>query len=310
MVVKRLSRWLLLVIAGAALALPAAAGAEVLYDQTDNAGELPFGTTTPNFSPSTFYSETNYDRTADDFTVPEGEVWTIEQVEAPGYALIGGPGVNVLLYPDAGGVPGAPLFEQRGIPVGGPGRCVCPTGAPQLPAGRYWITVQMQANSGDWWTWRTRTQQSGAPAQYMDKVPGCSGPTGPWARRASCFPSDNPDQVFMLSGTKSAPVGSSAFTLGALSMDRKKGTATQVVTVPGAGSLELIGQDVGQQAASASAPGDVALKVKPTGKLKKKLKKNGKAKTSVTVSFTPTAGAASTQDVTVELKRKAKKTKG
>ncbi len=308
---RTIKRWLVLVVAGVALAVPASAGAAVLYDQTDNAVSAPIGMPFPNYAPSNYYSPMNDHRVADDFTVPEGEVWTVEEVEAPGYAAGPNDGVNVLIYPDAGGVPGAPLFEQRGIPLGGPGSCICVTGAPPLPPGKYWITVQMNSSPGGLpFTWGTRSVMTGEPAKYMEAVPGCSGATGPWANRASCFPSDNLDQTFKLSGKTAAPVGSSAFTLGARTLDRRKGTATQVVTVPGAGSVELTGQDIEPQSASVSEPGDIALEVKPRGKLKRKLKRKGKAKATLSVSFTPTGGSANSQAVPVELKRKAKKRKG
>ena len=312
--VRTIKRWLAPTVAGLALAVPASAGAVVLYDQTDNAVSPPIGMPFPNYAPSNYYSPMNDHRVADDFTVPEGEVWTIEEVDAPGYSAGSNGGFNVLIYPDAGGVPGAPLFEQHGIQVGAPGSCICLTGTPPLPAGKYWVTVQLNSHSGGLpFTWGTRSVMTGEPAKYMEAVPGCSGATGPWANRASCFPSDNLDQTFKLSGKTAPPappVGSSAFTLGARTLDRRKGTATQVVTVPGAGSVELTGEDVAPQSAPVSGAGDVALKIKPRGKLKRRLKRKGKAKATLSVSFTPTGGSASSQAVPVELKRKVKKRKG
>ena len=140
----------------------------------------------------------------------------------------------------------------------------------------------------------------------MDKVPGCSGANGPWARRDGCFPSDNPDQAFKLSGRRPRR-RSSAFALGELTVDKKKGTATQVVTVPGTGSVELTGKDVARQVAAAGAAGEVALAIKPKAKLKRKLRKKGRGKAPVSVSFTPTGGTANAQDVAVKLKRKTSK---
>jgi hypothetical protein len=76
------------------------------------------------------------------------------------------------------------------------------------------------------------------------------------------------------------------------------------VTVPGAGSLELAGKGVATEDAAAPAAGPLSLPVKPTGKTAKKLKKIGKAKVSVSVTFTPTGGTANTLTHTVKLKRK------
>ena len=61
---------------------------------------------------------------------------------------------------------------------------------------------------------------------------------------------------------------------------------------------------VAKGSATATAAGPVTLKLKPTGKAKKALKK-GKLKAKATIEFTPTGGTKSsvTQNVTFKLKQ-------
>jgi hypothetical protein len=104
------------------------------------------------------------------------------------------------------------------------------------------------------------------------------------------------------------PKPSNAFTLGKTQRNRKKGTATLTVQVPGPGKLALSGKGVKSQEATASgaiaAAGTVALSVRPSGATKKKLAAVGKATVSVTIGFTPTFGDLGTQTVKVKLKKK------
>ena len=108
---------------------------------------------------------------------------------------------------------------------------------------------------------------------------------------------------------------SNVFTFGKLKLNKKKGTATLAVTVPGPGELALGGKDIKPQRPLESArrstkpvaaAGETTLTVKPKGKAKKKLKKKGKAKLKATVTFTPTGGSPNAQDKTIKLKRKRK----
>ncbi|MDX6583249.1 MAG: hypothetical protein QOI10_2433 [Solirubrobacterales bacterium] len=102
---------------------------------------------------------------------------------------------------------------------------------------------------------------------------------------------------------------SNGFTIGKKKVNKKKGTATVTVSVPGAGELKLSGKDLkSQRPASAAKPvgaaGNFKLKVIPKGKTKKKLKQKGKAKVTAKITFTPTGGLAATQSAKVKLKRK------
>jgi hypothetical protein len=103
---------------------------------------------------------------------------------------------------------------------------------------------------------------------------------------------------------------SNSFTEGRPKLNKKKGTGTLPVNVPGPGTLTLSGQGLVPQrtarttaaaAKTVGAAGTVKLLVKAKGKTKKKLNKSGKAKVRVTVTFTPTGGAAASKTKSITL---------
>jgi hypothetical protein len=187
-------------MAGAALFGAAGAHAAVLYDQTDSPGP------SSDFAPSNDFAADfgADDWTADDFTVPAGQSWTIDHVDVTGTDQGTPPdSANVFIWADAGGAPGAEAFHQLNIPGGGtgPNFSLPVSGAPSLAAGTYWLSVeQFGATDGIYWSWGTRTALAGHPAMYKIDEPG---PCGDWTVRSECY-GDNPDQIFRLSGTASA----------------------------------------------------------------------------------------------------------
>ena len=107
---------------------------------------------------------------------------------------------------------------------------------------------------------------------------------------------------------------SNTFTFGVVGRNKRKGTATLGVIVPGPGTLALGGQGVkAQQAAGAvgsksvKAAGTVNLLVKATGKAKGKLSRTGKATVAPSVTYTPftdISGDPNTQSTKVKLIKK------
>ncbi len=90
-------------------------------------------------------------------------------------------------------------------------------------------------------------------------------------------------------------------------LNRKKGTATLAVTVPGPGTLTLTGKKkLVKQTRASNAAGTLKLLVKAKGKAKKALTKKGKAKVKATIVFSPQTGAATSQAKTLVLKKKLK----
>jgi hypothetical protein len=104
------------------------------------------------------------------------------------------------------------------------------------------------------------------------------------------------------------------FTVGAITRNKQKGIAFMPVTVPNPGTLALAGGGAVARTASGPAavkavanPGTVQLTIK-TKKKKKlaKLNSTGKASVTPTITYTPTEGAASSQKVTVQLRKRLK----
>ena len=93
-----------------------------------------------------------------------------------------------------------------------------------------------------------------------------------------------------------------AFTIGKKKPNAKNGTAKITVTVPGAGVIKLSGKDIASQREEKAAAGNGKLTLKPKGKAKKELVKQGKAKLKATITFTPTGGETSKQTTKLKLK--------
>jgi hypothetical protein len=97
---------------------------------------------------------------------------------------------------------------------------------------------------------------------------------------------------------------------GAVTRNKKKGTATLTVNVPNPGRLEYSGTGVNIAETAAvktvTAPGPVRFLIRATGKKRKKLNKKGKVKVAPTFTFTPNAGTAATSSTKVKLLRKRK----
>jgi hypothetical protein len=295
------------VAAVALCSIGTAARAAVLYDQTDHPGANNADSSAPNFAPSNDFGGGNFDRTADDFTVPAGHTWSLDGIDVSGAYSGSPPGiVNVYVYPDVSGKPGSELFSQTGIAApGGPNYVVPLAGFPNLGAGTYWVTVQQDAVGG-YWSWTTRSVQSGGPARWFGEAMSC--PSFSWSPRTDCWAGTNPDQIFRLRGSDTIL---NNISVGKPKLNKKRGTAVLPVTVPGPGDLSVSGPGVGahvatgaRAATAVTGPGIVKVKVKAKGKLKRRLNTTGKAKLKVTVTFTPTGGSASSQHAKLKLKKR------
>lgn len=97
---------------------------------------------------------------------------------------------------------------------------------------------------------------------------------------------------------------SNAIKFSKLKLNKKAGTATLAVTVPGAGSLVLSGKGLKKAALATTTAGTVKVAVKLLGKAKKTLLKTGKASVKAKVVFTPTGGTAGIKAKTLVLKKK------
>lgn len=129
---------------------------------------------------------------------------------------------------------------------------------------------------------------------------------------------------------------SNLFSLPRKSISSKTGAATISVKLPGAGRLVMLGTarvqvaqrknkrrgkrrlkksrtiKVGRVVLSAGKAGTYNLTLKPSGAAKKELRKKGKLRTTLKLTFTPNGGEAktTTTGVTLKLKKKSNKRKG
>ncbi len=198
-----------LLIAGAASTLtllaPGAASAEVLHDQIDLTS--PESTTSQDFEAE--FNE--YDSlTADDFTVPAGQVWQLESglIRGKAFGTSTTSTVNVRFYRDAGGLPGTPIFSAQLQAPGYP-RFQLPLAAvPDLAAGHYWLSVQAVLNAvsfGDpqQWFWAEHSEGFGSLAAFTNPGQGFPNSCGAFGPRSTCLPGHPaPDQSFSLSGVR------------------------------------------------------------------------------------------------------------
>ena len=110
--------------------------------------------------------------------------------------------------------------------------------------------------------------------------------------------------------TTAAGKPSNTFGFGKVKRNKKKGTATVDLTLPGPGNLAASGKNASvKQLGAISSKADAAastvkLVIKAKGKAKKKLNAKGKAKLSLLVTFTPTGGDANSQPLKVKLLKK------
>jgi hypothetical protein len=94
-----------------------------------------------------------------------------------------------------------------------------------------------------------------------------------------------------------------AFTITGTTRHKKKGTATLTVDLPGPGAVSLGGRGLKSQE-TASAGGALALNVIAAGKVRRKLRKRGKAPVAFSVTFAPTGGTPSAQPQSLKLVKK------
>ena len=102
---------------------------------------------------------------------------------------------------------------------------------------------------------------------------------------------------------------SNAFKLGKLKKNKKKGTAKLTVTLPqpSAGTLVLSGKGLKKQTKAVTGQASIKLSVATKGGAAKSLRKKGKKKVKLEVSYTPTGNTAATKSRSTKLVRKHKK---
>ncbi|HVG00277.1 MAG TPA: hypothetical protein VND68_10590, partial [Chloroflexia bacterium] len=190
-----------------AQSLPGAPSAPqaIVYDQYDNANEAVF-----SYCASGTCNDTRHSQAADDFVVPGGQTWTIDEVDVGGN-LVSGPNeptsFNVTFYNNTGtapnGLPSTVVISYTNLAtfIGTQPAYTITIPSTVLPAGTYWVSVQGVGTSS--WQWTSRSVQTGSGAAWRGTVIGtCPN----WGRKSgTCFTggtySGSPDQLFRLQGT-------------------------------------------------------------------------------------------------------------
>jgi hypothetical protein len=102
-------------------------------------------------------------------------------------------------------------------------------------------------------------------------------------------------------------VPSNSFSFGRLELNRRKGTATLVVNLPGPGTVGLAGKGIvglpaqARASTAAATAGPLKLTIKAKGKTRRKLNRTGKARVTAIVTYTPTGGTLATQSKRIRL---------
>src|SRR3954453_14465764 len=96
------------------------------------------------------------------------------------------------------------------------------------------------------------------------------------------------------------------FTLGAVTRNKKRGTATLAGTFPGPGQVVLTGKGLKGAGSPIQVPakGDIALAIKAGGAKRHTLFDTGKVTLNLSASYTPTGGSAGTAATKVKLKKR------
>jgi hypothetical protein len=183
---------------------------DLLYDQTTNPSAA--ATSSQNFEAA---FDAFDDATADDFVVPAGQQWTVNQVNVSGVYFNGaGPvrDVNVVFYSDSATLPGAVVATRNNLAVTDTaGNFTIPIPTPVvLSAGTYWVSVQanMDFGVGGQWGWLDRTTQSNSGAAWINPGGGFGAGCSPnWGRKTTCVAGSGPDNIFQILGTSGAVGG-------------------------------------------------------------------------------------------------------
>jgi hypothetical protein len=229
------------------------------------------------FATSADLSEPSIEAFQPDVAIDEGgsgvAVWTRSDgksklVEAAGYDAVP-PGLKDLSIPSSGAV---------GTPV-------------QFSASPFddWPIGPVGFAFGD------GTAKKGNAVSHVYLAPGTYGVTATAEDAARTTTSRN--------GTITI-VARNEFTIGRLSLNRRKGTGTLSVTVPEPGRLVLTGPGVKRVSVSFATPGTVKLPVRAVGKGSRRLAEDGSLRALLRVAYSPVGGSTNVHHRRVTLVKK------
>jgi hypothetical protein len=185
---------------------PPAAPNVVLYDQYNNNADS--GSNSQEYEAA---HATYDDQVADDFIVPGGQQWTINEVDFQGRYFNGnGPAVsfNVYFYQNGGTLPATPVYTETALTYTSTfSNFVVSLTSPAIlnggPGTTYWVSVQARQDydTAGQFGWDDRTVQSNNGAAFRNPGGGFACMTNDWLRKIDCAMTTQPDQVFRLVGT-------------------------------------------------------------------------------------------------------------
>jgi DNA-binding beta-propeller fold protein YncE len=100
------------------------------------------------------------------------------------------------------------------------------------------------------------------------------------------------------------PCVSNLFDIGLLKRDRRRGTASLAVKVPGPGSVLVRGKQIKRARVDPEAAGVVGLPIRSRGKARRGLNRQGKARVRASVTYTPVNGGPNTRLKRIELRKR------
>src|SRR5437870_4044760 len=170
----------------------------VLYDQYDN--DLNNGIVSANRTDNTSLSA----EAADNFVVPSGQTWTVNEVDIRAPAGFPAPtSFAVTFYLDNGsGLPGTQVYTASGLAVtGNPDYIITLTVPAVLATGTYWVSAVGTITGSNWyWEGRSVTNNTYATA-WRNPGGGYGLGCTDWARLQDCIGFSWPDQMFRIVGT-------------------------------------------------------------------------------------------------------------
>jgi uncharacterized protein YciU (UPF0263 family) len=173
----------------------------ILVDQTDAPG-------TNSYTSQDFEASFDiYDNQgADDFTVPGGDTWTVNQIVALGVYYNGFgpmPTANVYFYNDNAGFPGSLITTVNAAPASDVGGTIT-VNLPNivLGSGTYWVSVQarMDFGAGGQWGWTGNSTPAGDGAAWQNPGDGFVTGCTTWGREATCIAATESEKAYILSG--------------------------------------------------------------------------------------------------------------
>ncbi len=109
-------------------------------------------------------------------------------------------------------------------------------------------------------------------------------------------------QCFGEPGT--TPCVRNLFDFGALERDRTRGTASLAVRIPGPGTLAVRGKQIKRVRVGSDAAGIVTLPIRPRGKARRGLNREGEARVRASVTYTPLSGGPNTRPRRIGLRKR------